>query len=103
MAASPRAYAATAVLPEPTSPWISRSMGTLLPTSSRMVSMAAAWSSVSSTARPTFRASPEAPEGPDDWDEAVADDLATAYANAFACDERSAFGGIASRNDSASG
>ena len=48
------AYAATAVLPEPTSPWSSRSIGSGRARSERIAAVAARWSTVSSTARPSF-------------------------------------------------
>ena len=54
-AAAARAHAATAVLPEPTSPWTRRSIGTGRARSSRISSRAAAWSPVSSTAWPSLR------------------------------------------------
>ena len=52
MAAS--AYAATAVLPEPTSPWRRRSIGVGRARSSRIAAIAESWSTVSSIGCPTL-------------------------------------------------
>jgi hypothetical protein len=52
------AYAATAVLPDPTSPCNSRSIGTSPPRSCRTSAIAATWSSVSATSRPARPAIP---------------------------------------------
>ncbi len=54
-AAAARAHAATAVLPEPTSPWTRRSIGTGRARSSRISSIDVAWSGVSATSWPSFR------------------------------------------------
>ncbi len=49
------AYAATAVLPEPTSPWRSRSIGVGRARSSRMAAIAESWSTVRSIGCPILR------------------------------------------------
>ena len=54
-AAAASAQAATAVLPEPTSPWTRRSIGTARARSSRISSRVRAWSAVSATAWPSLR------------------------------------------------
>ena len=54
-AAAARAHAATAVLPDPTSPWMSRSIGTGRARSPRISSSAVAWSGVSAASRPSLR------------------------------------------------
>ena len=64
-AVAARAYAATAVLPDPTSPWSRRSIGVGRARSSRIAAIAESWSTVSSIGLPHPRPDRVDERGPD--------------------------------------